>query len=258
MRKKLLCLAMTLLMVVGSTVTAFAQDYQGSDGWLVDFDGSNMKSNFTSANMNDEMADVQPGDSIELKVEIKNSGSVKTDWYMTNEVIQTLEEASDAANGGAYEYRLTYVNNANVETVLFDSETVGGDNNADSNTGLHQATESLEDYFYLDRLDKGQSGTVHLWVQVEGETQGNGYQRTLAALQMNFAVEKVAEGTTRNVVNRVTGDNVTRTQVRNPVKTGDNTKILLFSAIALASGLVLLGLGFYSLKRRKSTAEKGE
>ena len=44
----------------------------------------------------------------------------------------------------------------------------------------------MEDYFYLDRLDKNETGTVELEVGLEGETQGNAYQNTLAKLQLNF------------------------------------------------------------------------
>lgn len=45
---------------------------------------------------------------------------------MTNEVIQTLEDAQSSAEGGAYEYKLTYVGSDNAEKVLYDSSTVGG------------------------------------------------------------------------------------------------------------------------------------
>ena len=49
---------------------------------------------------------------------------------------------------------------------------------------------SLEEFFYLDRLVPGGDGIVTLKVELDGETQGNTYQNTLASLQMNFAVEK--------------------------------------------------------------------
>ena len=96
-------------MTVGAATTAFAKDYQGADGWNVTFDGSKMNSNFQDSDVTDEMANIQPGDSIELKVQVTNSDSGKTDWYMTNEVIQTLEDAQATAEGGGYTYRLTYV-----------------------------------------------------------------------------------------------------------------------------------------------------
>lgn len=255
MKKRILCFAMTLILALGASTAVYARDYQGKDGWTVDFDGDKMNSNFTSADLADETQNIQPGDSIELKVQIKNSGATDTDWYMTNEVVQTLEDAKSSASGGAYGYRLTYIDGNGTVTTLYDSSTVGGEGTGQSSEGLNQATNALQDYFYIDRLSRNESGSVHLWVQVEGETQGNGYQQTLAKLQMNFAAEKVtAAGQNIKKVNNVTKPSSTASTT---VKTGDNSKILLFSVIALVSGVILLGLGFYTMKKRKNS-EKGE
>ena len=84
MKKKILCLAMTVIMAAGVHTTAFAKDYPGADGWQVNFTGGKMESNFKSSDVTDELANIQPGDSIELKVQLKNSDSTDTDWYMTN------------------------------------------------------------------------------------------------------------------------------------------------------------------------------
>ena len=249
MKKKVLCLVMAMVMVVGAGISVQAEDYEGKDGWVANFDGKEIKSNFGTSNLTEEAKSIQPGDSITLKVSIKNSDSGKTDWYMTNEAIQSLEDAKSAANGGAYEYRLAYINAAGKETELYNSETVGGEG-ASSKEGLHQATDSLEEYFYLDRLDPGQSGMVKLRVKVDGETQGNDYQETLALLKMTFAVEKVTESTIRKVPGE---DKV----ITNRVKTGDTNKILLFCALALISGIILLILALMSMKRRRYN-RKGE
>ena len=232
MKKKILCLAMTVIMAAGVHTTAFAKDYQGADGWQVNFTGGKMESNFKSSDVTDELANIQPGDSIELKVQLKNSDSTDTDWYMTNEVIQTLEDAQSSAEGGAYEYKLTYVGSNNAEKVLYDSTTV-------------------QEYFYLGRLASHNTGTVHLTVGVEGETQGNGYQLTLAKLRMNFAVEKVSAGKT------ITKNKIVKTT--NTVKTGDTARVLLFCVLALISGLILLAYGIYTLnKNTKRRRQKGE
>ena len=233
MKKKILCLAMTLFMVVGSAMPAHAQDFVGGDNWAVTFTGKEMNSNFTSAAMTEEILNIQPGDSITVKVSIKNEDKEKTDWYMTNEVLKTLEDSVSVAEGGAYTYILTYKDTEGKETVLYSSETIGGEGE-----NLHQATEALENYFYLDRLESGESGSVQLYVQLEGETQGNDYQDTLARLQMNFAVEKVE---TKKVIENV--------------KTGDTSQIMLFSGLALVSGLVLLIFAMMSMKKYRN--EKG-
>ena len=249
MKKKVLCLVMAMVMVVGAGISVQAEDYEGKDGWVANFDGKEIKSNFGTSNLTEEAKSIQPGDSITLKVGIKNSDSGKTDWYMTNEAIQSLEDANSVANGGAYEYRLAYINAAGKETELYNSETVGGEG-ASTKEGLHQATDSLEEYFYLDRLNPGQSGMVTLRVKIDGETVINDYQETLALLKMTFAVEKVTESTIRKVPGE---DKV----ITNRVKTGDTNKILLFCALALISGIILLILALMSMKRRRYN-RKGE
>lgn len=223
---------MMAMMVVGTGMTAKAEDFKGSQNWLADFTGDKIESNFTSAEMADEILQILPGDTITLEVSIKNSSEDKTDWYMTNEVLETLEESKDSAEGGAYTYILTYKGTDGTETVLYSSETVGGEGSgAEGLEGLHQATDSLEDYFFLERLDKGAQGTVTLFVELDGETQGNDYQSTLARLKMNFAVEEV---TARTVT----------------IQTGDASNIMLYAGIALASGIVLFVIAFINAKRR--------
>lgn len=244
MKKKILCLAVTVIMAAGMSMTAQAVEHQGKSGYTVEFDGKNLNNNFGNSALADEAVGVQPGDSIELQVQIKNADSGKSDWYMTNEIINTLETESDAS-GGAYEYRLSYVKDStNDEKVLYDSTTVGGEN-ASNGEGLGQVSEALKEYLYLDRLDKNESGVVHLFLKVDGETQGNGYQQTFANLRMNFAVEKVAADGT-----------VKKNSVIQTIKTGDTTPILLLCAVALVSGLVLLVWGILMIKRRKRRREK--
>lgn len=253
---------MAVAMTVGITATAHAEDFVSSRNWLVDFDGDKMNSNFSSQEMAEEIYGILPGDTMELQVKIKNSGKDDTDWYMSNEVLESLEEGS-AAEGGAYTYVLSYYDPSGEEAVLYDSQTVGGEGSVAGLEGLHQATDSLEDYFYLDRLTKGETAAVYLRVELDGETQGNSYQNTLASLQMNFAVEKAApatrveQGEDTIIRKTVTGaSNTVRRTITRP-KTGDTTNILLYSAIALASGIVLLVLGVITVKRRREN-EKGE
>ena len=67
MKKKILCLAMTVIMAAGVHTTAFAKDSQGADRWQVNFTGGKMDSNFKSSDVTDELANIQPGDSIEFE-----------------------------------------------------------------------------------------------------------------------------------------------------------------------------------------------
>ena len=254
MRKKLLCLTMALAMLAGTGVTAQAEDLQGKDGWCAEFNGKKIVSNFDSAALADEAGNVQPGDSITLKVQIRNADTGATDWYMTNEALQSLEDAADVADGGAYSYRLAYTGADGKETEIYNSETVGGENSTGALEGLHQATNTLDEYFYLDRLESGKTGTVSLRVKVEGETQNNDYQKTLARLKMTFAVEKVSGP----VIEHQPGSVHTETKfITNRVKTGDTSRILLYAGLGLGSGLLLLVVGIRSSRRRKSS-RKGE
>lgn len=250
MKKKILCLAMTVIMAAGVHTTAFAKDYQGADGWQVHFTGDKMESNFENKTVSDELATIQPGDSIELKVQLKNSDKGETDWYMTNEIIQTLEEAQESAEGGAYEYKLTYVGSDNTEKVLYNSDTVGGEGSSKTGEGLKELGNSTEKYFYLGRLASNGTGTVHLTIGIEGETQGNGYQNTLAKLRMNFAVEKV------KVSNTITKTKIVKTT--NTVKTGDTARVLLFSVLTLISGLILLAYGIYTYNKNTKKRRRKE
>ena len=247
MKKKILCLAMAAVMAVGIHTTAFAETLQGGSDWKVEFNGSKMSSNFTSADMKKDIFQLQPGDTMELQVGLKNTSEKDADWYMTNEVLKSLEDSQSIAEGGAYGYKLTYVGPDKKETVLYDSETVGGED-AQKGEGLHQATDVA---------------SVHLTVKLDGETQGNDYQDTLASLQMSFAADPVTVTTvTKKGEDKVVNKTVTKTVqtptknvVRSP-KTGDTTQILAISAVALASGVILLILAVVLIKKRKE--EKGE
>ncbi len=248
MKKKVLCLAMALVMLAGGSLTAHAEDLQGKDGWKAEFNGKKIVSNFDSGSLADEAGNVQPGDSITLKVQIKNSDSGSTDWYMTNEAVQSLEDAAEVAKGGAFSYRLAYTGSDGKETEIYNSDEVGGENATGKLEGLHQATDSLNDYFYLGRLESGKSGTVTLKITVEGETQNNDYQKTLAKLRMTFAVEKV----TASVVKHTPGKVHTETKmITNRVQTGDTAPILILCLLALISGLVLLIVAIKSAKKKK-------
>ena len=263
LKKNILCLVMAAVMTFGTATTAKAEEITSSKDWTVDFKNDKLNSNFTSKEIAEEVYGMLPGDTMKIGVKIKNSESIQTDWYMSNEILKSLEDYSQAENG-AYTYKLSYKDVSGKETVLYDSDTVGGEDKKSGEEGLHQATNSMEDYFYLDRLDKNETGTVELEVGLEGETQGNAYQNTLAKLQLNFAVEKVSKktkvekGKNKVVKKTMTGKSSTirKTAVTSP-KTGDTMHALLFSAIALVSGIVVLIIAVLAVKRRRED-EKGE
>lgn len=271
MRKKIMCLMMTAVLGLSAAAPAYAEVHKGSKNWLVNFDGSKMDSNFSSSEMTEDIYSIQPGDSIELEVAVRNSSGETTDWYMTNEVLATLEESQNVAGGGAYAYRLVYRAPNGDEDVLYDSEAIGGEGNTKkAGEGLHQATDSLEDFFFMGTLRSSEEGKVGLTVKLDGESQGNTYQDTLAQLQMNFAVEKAQpqrQTTQReititptpivNTLRRIFEQNTPTSLITTAVKTGDPTDILPYCAAALAAGIALLIAGMTIVKRKHSNGEEG-
>ena len=192
---------------------------------------------------------------------------------MTNKVLSSLEdtrEDHEGLSGGAYTYILKFKNTATgEEKTLFSSDIVGGDNVSAAGEGLHEATDALKDWFYLDTFANGEGGVLSLRVALDGETQGNDYQDTLAELSMQFAVELIKpeeepepggggtpkekesvpeEKETEKTVKKTVTKHVTKNKV---VKTGDSTNILPLLAAAGISGLVFLLLAIYSLRERR-------
>lgn len=265
MKKKIMCLAMIALMVIGTPLTAHAEDFKSTKAWNVNFDGKNMKGNFNSSEISEDILNnIQPGDSITLQIELKNASEGKADWYMSNKVLQSLEDSNKSAVGGAYTYILTYHAPDGTNSVLYNNDEVGGDSSNNNGAGLREVSDNLEEYFYLGRMDNGKSGKISLYVELDGETQDNNYQKTLAKLQMSFAVEKVTEKTvSKTVVKKETKDVVTYVAapptvgagLKTAVNTGDASHGMLFASLALVSGLAMLGCSVIGMKRTKVKGE---
>ena len=208
MKKKLFSLILMTLLVLSLSATAFAETIEGSGGWYVEFNNKQkMESNFSSGDVADLLSNVQPGDEATVTVSVKNTSGKTVDWYMLNNIIQTLEESNGAANGG-YTYVLNYKTSSGSTRELYNSNKVGGGGEDYKNQdytnptaeGLKEIQDALKDYMFLERMDSGKSGVVTLIVALDGESQDNSYQNALAKLQLQFAVEVVPT----NVV--VTGD----------------------------------------------------
>jgi hypothetical protein len=208
--------------------------------------------------MTQAAAGLLPGDSITFILALKNDDSQSTDWWMTNKVLSSFEDNS-VANGGAYTYELIYTGADGTQNILYSSETVGGDT-AIGGEGLHEATGALEDYFYLDTLGAGQSGSITLEVALDGETQGNDYQNTLASLQLNFAVElsTKSSGQSETVGSGSNTNTAQKTTTRQKaVKTGDDTQLLPYVIGMAVSGVIVLIVAILILKKSKKEQKKG-
>ena len=234
--KKTFALLLTGLLLWGMLpLPAGAETFYGNDSWNVTFNGSRMVSSFQSSDIDDVILQMEPGDAAIIHITLKNTSRKGTHWYMTNEILRSLEDSQTIAEGGAYGYTLTYTGPSGEMRAFFDSDAVGGEGITGTGEGLHQVPDALNDYFYVGELRPNQSGVITLGVRLDGETQGNAYQDTLAKLQMQFAVE---ENTTISTI----------------PKTGDPSQILLFAGIMLVSGLFLLGIAIARWRKKGEAA----
>ena len=262
MRKKSVGIGLLALFLLGNTGIVQAEEYTGNPGWKVEFTGKEMVSNFSSSDISEAVYALQPGDQVTIQLALRNGSQKEVDWYMTNQVLSSLEDSSEAARGGAYAYQLAYTDGTGAVTTLYSSENVGGEKDTKAGLGLREV-DGLEDYVQLDRMASGEEGTVELMVALDGETQGNGYQNTLAKLQLAFAVEPVTgggggngggsggdDGNTPRTPPPSTPTSSTVYQVGS-VQTGDASHILLWSAIALGAGLILTIIAITRLRQEK-------
>lgn len=252
MKKKLLSVILSVGLALCFPITAMAETVSGADSWNVKFTPEEkMESTFKSSEMADTISGMQPGDTAIFTVKLGNENDTTTDWYMTNKVLYSLEDRSKnkGTGGGAYTYLLTYTDSKGAVSTIFDSESIGGENTSKAGVGLHQATDSLEDFFYLDTLEKGKGGTITLKIELDGETQGNDYQDTLADLQMNFAVMLRTAGEHDDHG----GDNIEPKIVR----TGDEFNRNIFYIISAAAGLGLIALAIVGMNGRRKQQKGG-
>ena len=103
---------------------------------------------------------------------------------------------------------------------------------------------------------------------MDGETQGNDYQKTLADLEMNFAVEMRATAPTPDGPGShrtypdppgnpgTPGVPASNTSGTGVVQTSDDNHILLYTVLSGVSGLMLLLFCIYSFREHKRREEE--
>lgn len=179
-----LLLAFVLTLAMSSAVFAESQAFPGGD---FTYNGEEITFEGDEASISQAISGLEPGDTVTIKVTYTNNHSEDTDWYLKNDVIKTLEESGDAAKNGGYSYVLT---NKGVSGTaeIYNSDNVGGED-TNGGEGLHKATQSTDEWFYIDTLPPGKSGSTTLKVSLEGETEVNTYQETAGELALAYAVE---------------------------------------------------------------------
>ena len=190
MKKKVFAFIVVLSLILTLPLAVYADHLSGGSGWTVEFTkDEKLESNFSSSSIADAARGLQPGDDLTVTIRLINSSGKTADWYMLNEIIRSLEDTQTNAAGGAYAYQLTYAPSVGQLVTLYDSETVGGELKGTEPEGLKEVDSALKNYMALETMRSGNSGTVTLKVSLDGETQGNSYQDSLADLRMRFAVE---------------------------------------------------------------------
>lgn len=244
MKKKLIAvLSLVLLILPLCSTQVEGYDYKvDEDKWVVSFDGKDVDNTYDPSEINDKIARLQPGDTFTVSVKNINKYKESTNWYFSNEVLKSLEDSSVASHG-AYNYTLTYN-----DQVIYTSDKIGGDEGTSRESGLHEATDSLKDWFYIDTLKQGESGLMTLKVAFDGDTQVNNYELTEAGILMRYAVELTpkAQEETKTFYSK---------KYEN-VKTGDDTQLTLWSILAIGSGMLLIIYVIVSGLKRRGGTEK--
>lgn len=186
MKKKLLNLVLALTLVVagmtGIKSEAKAADDDLSYSWNVTYDGKSFSSTYNKDAA--VIKNVMPGDTVTYSVKYINGTNEATEFYMNADVLKSLEEGSKA-EGGAYSFKIT-----NNDSVIFDSELVGGD--VKEAVGLNQVSGKQGAYFTLGTVDSGANGEVKVLITLDGNSQTNQYMASIANLEIKFGAESAS------------------------------------------------------------------
>ena len=233
---KITTLLLTLITVLMMSQAAFAESTPVNGGTYT-FNGSKIStSNVTS--LTATLQGLEPGDSITITQTYVNDSDNQTEWYIRNEILDTLESTKDM-NGG-YTYKLV-----SGGQTLFDSEAVGGRDSESDEMGLKQLNDAItgenagEKWIHIDTLKSGAKGTTTLTVALDGESQANVYQATNGTLDIQYAVEDTAKE----------GEPIYKT--KKAVDTGDTTSLILpIAAFLAAAALLVLAIMSYRKDRK--------
>ena len=226
MKKKLFAMMSALFVMLGSVMPVMADTK--TESYKVVYDGTTMSQNLPTTGY---FGGVEPGDTVKISVELSNTSSQASDWYMENTISKIFETSTSMT--GSYIYELTITDNSTKEvTTLYTNKSVGGE----KGTGLQSVGDYFSDgleWFYIGNIAAGSTATVNLTVKLDGDTQGNDYMNTLGKLKFNFGVEPANVQTITK-----TGENKKVTTV----KTSTDTGYSIYSILACVSGLLLFVL----------------
>lgn len=198
-----------------------------------------------------------PGDKRTLTIEVINEDIHTTDFYMSAEALQSLEDVNKSS-GGAYNIVLTVDDNA-----IYSNSDIGGASSLGTSTskGLYDV-EELKDKLFVATLSQGQRAVVRFTMGLDGEaftnSDDNSYANALGEFNFEFqAAYDEDKGLTvvdREVVTREANKVV---YVTGTVATGDDTNVWPL-VMALGIGVLLVvGAIVTIFKKKKSSIALG-
>ncbi len=216
--KRFPALLLTLVMIMGMSVTAFAAGtvtYNGNAEKFIFEPGSG----YSPTDLFTDFKGVMPGDSITQKVQIKNdvSNHVKVKLYM---------RALGAAEGADFLSKLHL--------------KVAQDGNAERFDAPANQTAQLDDWVYLGTFYSGAQVDLQVTLDVPIEL-GNDYQETIGYLDWQFKAEELP---------------VEPSDPKAP-QTGIPSHMGLWFTLVCTSGGAVIALGMHLGKKRNMTHTGG-
>ena len=234
----IILISVIMMMILSTTQSTFAAKKSFDE--KCSYNGKKIVTDYSSKKFKEAIKNMEPGDTLDYKLQYTNKSDKTTLWYMKNEVLQTLEDNSDQAKNGGY----TYVLKAGGQT-LFDNSAVGGEKVVNKLQGLKQATNATKDYFFIEELKPGKSGMTTLHVELDGETEVNTYMDTKGALSFQYAVEEKGKKASSDQGNPGT---------RSRIRTGDMNRMIYY-VVLLSAAVLLLVIAIVLWRRDRKRGE---
>lgn len=228
--KKLSVILVMLVMFIPSISQVHAQE-----GATISFEGEAEK--FIYRNSTGEVFDgfknLLPGEKRTEELTLVNNDYRELRFYVNSQVLKTF--GNEDSQGIAYD--VTFKINGED---LFDGK-IGGENKVGINQDKNE--NSL-----IASLKKGESATLQMTLETDGDTMDNSYQNALGKVQYTFSVEQLDENlpVVDTVVNKVV--NTVFNPITQVIKTSDPTVLTFFGGLLGISGI---GIGYIIITKRK-------
>ena len=220
-------LVVTTVLALSMTTIHAADTNVSFDGDAEDFiflDGSqDLFDNFKNINVkNGRLKNIMPGEVRTQNIVLKNDDHRELRFYLSADVLDSL----DTDTSGLSVYNITITN----EGEEFYNGTL--DDLAALSSG-RMSEDTL-----LASLQKGETTTVTMTLEVNGDSMDNTYQNREGLIKFNFSVEELDDQSTIVEVVR---------NVYESIKTGDATVIAPLLGLVAVSGFAVIFL----LKKKK-------